>query len=78
MPEPRGSSTRLSCDRPLATTRIECDFRHSLVEPAVTHGPGGDLLTIIHAQERVTIALSRHGLLALWAVVGAAVERRPQ
>ena len=76
--EPRGSGTRLRCDLPLASTRIECDFRHSLVEPAVTHGPSGDLLTIIHGQERVTIAISRHGLLALWAVVGTAVARRPQ
>jgi hypothetical protein len=67
-------SPGVRCDLPVATTRIECDFRHGLIEPAIARGPGGRILTMIHGQERITIALSEHGLLALWAAVGAAVS----
>lgn len=76
--ESRQSSPRPRCDLPLATTRIECDFRHGLIEPAIARGPGGRVLSIVHGQERVTIALSEHGLLALWAAVGAAVSEDPK
>jgi len=76
--ESRRSSPHPRCDLPLATTRIECDFRHGLVEPAIARGPGGLVLSIVHGQERITIALTEHGLLALWAAVGTAVSGDPK
>jgi len=72
--ERHASNQHVRCDLPVTTTRIECDFRHGLIEPAIARGPGGFVLTMIHGQERVTVALTEHGLLALWAAVGATVS----
>ena len=55
------------------TTRIECDFRHGLADPTITRGPGGPVLSLVHGQESVSIALSEHSLRALWLAVAVSV-----
>ena len=45
--------------------RIACDFRHGLVEPAITRDPSGPVLSLVHGQAKVIIALSEHSLRAL-------------
>ena len=57
------------------TMRIECDFRHGLVEPTITRGGEGLVLELAHRQDRVRIALSDHNLTALYLVLLASVER---
>ena len=47
------------------TMRIECDFRHGLVDPTITRGPDGPVLSLTHGQASVIIALSEHSLGAL-------------
>jgi hypothetical protein len=55
------------------TTRIECDFRHGLAEPTVTRGPFGPILSLVHGQECITLALSEASLRALWLAVVVAI-----
>jgi len=46
--------------------RAAFDFRHGLVEPAITREDDGEpVLSLAHGQDRVTIALSEHSLRAL-------------
>jgi hypothetical protein len=46
--------------------RIDCDFRHSLAEPAITRDDAGEpVVSFTHGQDRVSIALSEHSLRAL-------------
>ena len=53
-----------------AAMRIECDFRHGLAEPAITRDrSGGPVLSLIHGQAQMTIALSEHSLRALALVI---------
>lgn len=47
------------------TMRIECDFRHGLAEPTITRELSGPVLSVVHAQTSLTIALSEHSLRAL-------------
>ena len=55
------------------TTRIECDFRHGLADPSITRAPGGPVLSLVHGQESITVAMSEHSLRALWLAVAVAV-----
>ena len=55
------------------TMRIECDFRHGLADPSITRGPGGLVLSLVHGQETITVAMSEHSLRALWLAVAVAV-----
>ena len=55
------------------TMRIECDFRHGVVEPTITHGPDGPVLALAHGQARVVIALSDHSLSALCLALVASI-----
>ena len=55
------------------TTRIECDFRHGLADPTITRGPGGPVLSLVHGQESVSIALSEHSLRALCLALVASI-----
>jgi hypothetical protein len=57
------------------TTRIECDFRHGLAQPSITRGSGGPVLSLVHGQESITVALSEHSLRALWLAVAVAFPR---
>jgi len=56
------------------TTRIECDFRHGLAEPTVTRTPTGLVLSLVHGQESITVALSEHSLQSLWLAVAVVVH----
>jgi hypothetical protein len=49
--------------------RIACDFRHGLVEPAITRDPSGIELSLVHGQAHVIIALSEHSVRALALVL---------
>jgi hypothetical protein len=56
------------------TTRIECDFRHGLCDPTLTRTPTGPVLSLVHGQESITVALSEHSLRALWLAVAVVVH----
>jgi hypothetical protein len=56
------------------TTRIECDFRHGLAEPMIARTPTGPILSLVHGQESVTVAMSEHSLRALWLAVAVVVH----
>ena len=56
------------------TTRIECDFRHGLCDPMIARTPTGPVLSLVHGQERITVALSEHSLRALWLAVAVVVH----
>ena len=45
--------------------RIVCDFRHGVVEPAISREDGEPVLSLVHGQDRVRIALSESSLRAL-------------
>ncbi len=47
------------------TIRIEFNFRHGLAEPTITRDANGRVLTLVHGQDSVSIALSEHSLRAL-------------
>ncbi len=47
------------------TMRIECDFRHGLAAPTITRELSGPVLSVVHGQTSLTIALSEHSLRAL-------------
>jgi len=55
------------------TTRIECELRHGLAEPTVTRGPFGPILSLVHRQECITVALSEASLRALWLAMVVAI-----
>ena len=55
------------------TIRIECDFRHGLADPSIRREPGGPVLSLVHGQESITVAMSEHSLRALWLEVAVAV-----
>ena len=55
------------------TLRLECDFRHGLAYPAITREAEGPVLSFVHGEARVTIALSEYSLRALWLAVAATV-----
>ena len=57
------------------TLRIECDFRHGLVEPTITRGPDGPVLSLAHGQASVIIALSEHSLSALGLALATEIGR---
>ena len=54
-------------------TRIECDFRHGLAEPTITRDDGGPVLSLVHGQDRVSIALSEHSLGALCVALATSI-----
>ncbi|MBI3108846.1 MAG: hypothetical protein HYY95_25290 [Candidatus Rokubacteria bacterium] len=56
------------------TTRIECDFRHGLAEPMIARTPTGPILSLVHGQESITVAMSEHSLRALWLAVAVVVH----
>ncbi len=56
------------------TTRIECDFRHGLAEPMLARTPTGPVLSLVHGQESITVAMSEHSLRALWLAVAVVVH----
>ena len=56
------------------TTRIECDFRHGLAEPTIDRTPTGPILSLVHGQESITVAMSEHTLRALWLAVAVVVH----
>src|SRR5215470_11894951 len=47
------------------TLRLECDLRHGLVEPTITREPAGPVLSLVHGQTYLRLALSEHSLRAL-------------
>ena len=56
------------------TTRIDCDFRHGLAAPTIDRTPTGLILSLVHGQERITVALSEYSLQSLWLAVAAVVH----
>ena len=56
------------------TTRIECDFRHGLCDPMIARTPTGPVLSLVHGQEGITVAMSEHSLRALWLAVAVVVH----
>ena len=57
--------------RPPMGMRVDCDFRHGLIEPAIARDDGGPVLTLVHGLDRVTIALSESSVHALGLAVMA-------
>ena len=57
------------------TLRIECDFRHGLVDPTITRGPDGPVLSLAHGQASVIIALSKDSLSALCLALATSIGR---
>jgi len=55
------------------TLRIECDFRHGLAEPTITREPAGPVVSVVHGQTRLTIALSEHSLRALGLAIATRI-----
>ena len=53
--------------------RLECDFRHGLVYPAITRDEEGPVMSFAHGDAYIAIALSEHSLRALWLAVAASV-----
>ena len=54
--------------------RLECDFRHGLVYPAITREAEGPVVSFAHGDDAyIAIALSEHSLRALWLAVAASV-----
>jgi len=53
--------------------RLECDFRHGLVYPAITRDTEGPVMSFAHGDAYIAIALSEHSLRALWLAVAASV-----
>ena len=53
--------------------RIECDFRHGLVYPAITREAEGPVVSFAHGDAYIAIALSEHSLRALWLAMAASV-----
>ena len=53
--------------------RLECDFRHGLVYPAITREADGPVVSFAHGDAYIAIALSDHSLRALWLAVAASV-----
>lgn len=49
--------------------RVACDFRHGLLEPAITRDPSGPVLSLVYGQTHVIIGLSEHSLRALALVL---------
>jgi len=45
--------------------RLECDFRHGLADPTITRELAGPVLSLVHGQTSLTIALSEQSLRAL-------------
>ena len=56
------------------TTRIECDFRHGLCDPMIARTPTGPVLSLVHGQESITVAMSESSLRALWLAVAVVVH----
>ena len=55
------------------TMRLECDFRHGLPEPTITRDDNGPVLSLVHGQDRLSIALSESSLCALGLAILASV-----
>jgi len=56
------------------TTRVECDFRHGLAEPMIERTPTGPILSLVHGQESITVAMSESSLRTLWLAVAVVVH----
>ena len=54
------------------TIRIELDFRHGLADPTITRGPGGPILSLVHGQTSLAVAMTDPSLLLVAAVFGLA------
>jgi hypothetical protein len=52
---------------------LDLDFRHGLIEPAITHTDEGPVLWLAHGQHRVGIALSESSLRALGLAIPTSV-----
>ena len=56
------------------TLRLECDLRHGVVEPTIACERGGPVLSLVHGQTYLRLALSEHSLRALGLAILASVE----
>jgi len=55
------------------TMRLECDLRHGLTEPTIAREPAGPVLSLVHGQTYLRLALSVHSLRALGLAILASV-----
>src|SRR5215468_9604130 len=55
------------------TLRLECDLRHGLAEPTIAREPAGPVLSLVHGQTYLRLALSEHSLRALGLAILASV-----
>ena len=59
--------------RGLSRRKGECDFRHGLAEATITRDEDGPVLSFVHDQTRVSIALSEHSLAALYVALATSI-----
>ena len=55
------------------TLRLECDLRHGLIEPTIAREPAGPVLSLVHGQTYLRLALSEHSLRALGLAILASI-----
>jgi hypothetical protein len=55
------------------TLRLECDLRHGVVEPTISREPSGPVLSFVHSQTYLRLALSEHSLRALGLAILASI-----
>jgi len=56
------------------TLRLECDLRHGLVEPTIARDPAGPVLSLVHGQTYLRLALSEPSLRALGLAILATIR----
>jgi len=57
------------------TLRLECDLRHGVIEPTIAREPAGPVLSLVHGQTYLRLALSEHSLRALGLAILASIGR---
>ena len=55
------------------TLRLECDLRHGLAEPTIAREPAGPVLSLVHGQTYLRLALSEHSLRSLGLAILASI-----
>ena len=55
------------------TLRLECDLRHGVVEPTIAREPAGPVLSLVHGQTYLRLALSEHNLRAFGLAILASI-----
>jgi hypothetical protein len=55
------------------TLRLECDLRHGVIEPTIAREPAGPVLSLVHGQTYLRLALSEHSLRALGLAILASI-----